>query len=152
MIDLNLYCDGSSTGRSNKEFGWAFVIIDPSVPREKNELFGMGAGGGFSGTNNIAELTGAIEGFEWLFNTGHFNPKKYKITLISDSQYVLNMAQSLYKPTKNLVLVNILQILFKSFEAKARWVKGHSGKYDDDSFFNNYVDGLAKMAKSKFKP
>jgi ribonuclease HI len=131
-----LYCDGSSTGRSNREWGWGFVLVEGDL------ILAHSYGGGPSGTNNWAELTAAIMGFRYM--------DKYQIpgpvTVVSDSQYCLGIANGSYTPTKNLELATELRNYYLKYTACTLWVKGHS-----DNKLNNVCDRLAKQGKTEHK-
>jgi ribonuclease HI len=133
---FKIYCDGSSEGNSTGAIGWSFVILlDGGIVE-------CGAGGSAIGSNNIAELTAAIEGMKAL--------KKYDtnyapIELISDSKYVLNLATGRFNAVKNADLAKTLRELFVELKATSRWVKGHNG-----DFWNEMCDKLAKHARAKY--
>lgn len=135
---LYLYTDGSSTGKSEKPWGWAYLLTD------NKDVLAWDYGGGPSGTNNTAELEAAVQGLLMVI-------KKFdceKITLVSDSKYVLGLATGEYTPQKNKAKAFLLNDLFKRANAKARWVKGH-GK--DPDGWNNVVDGMAKRGKANYE-
>ena len=134
---IYIYSDGSSTGRSNREWGWGFLVVKDGL------IIAEGSGGGPNGTNNIAELEGAIQGFCYLINNKIEGP----VTLISDSQYVLGIATGKYSPTKNLESCQILRRMFSFFKAEAKWVRGHSGNE-----YNERCDQLAKAGKELYTP
>lgn len=134
-IVTSIYTDGSSTGRSNKEWGWAFVVV------ENDKVITFNYGGGESGTNQTAELTGAIQGLCW----AAINKKK-EIILVSDSQYVLNIANGQFNPKKNLELAKELQYLYNELKPELKWIKGHNG-----SKWNELADYLSKKGKELYK-
>ncbi len=140
---LYLYTDGSSTGRRDREWGWAFIV---SLGEEGCET-GV-YGGGDKGTNNVAELTAAIKGLEYVkFCKLHNKYIDEKITLISDSLYVLKTASGEYTPKKNLELCVRLRDLFIEMDCEGKWVKGHSGNR-----FNDLADKYSKMGKTLYAP
>lgn len=129
---IEVWTDGSSTGKSDKPWGWGYcIVVDGS-------LLAMDKGGGESGTNNIGEIKAAIEGLWYCVDA----KLKGDIILVSDSQYVLNMAMGLWTPTKNLELIEELQTLAKYLKITTRWVKGHNGNK-----WNELCDALAKNGK-----
>ena len=132
---ISVYCDGSSHVKNYKPIGWGWVIV-----REGEALL-SGSGCSLTGTNNIAELMGAIEGLQKLISLGWHRAEEM-IELVSDSQYVLGMAAGAYSPTKNLELVEAVRALTLEANARTRWVKGHSGEP-----FNEQCDKLAHTAK-----
>jgi ribonuclease HI len=132
----SLYCDGSSTGRSNREWGWGFVLVEGDI------VLAHSSGGGPSGSNNSAELTAAIMGFRYMEANGILGP----VTIVSDSKYCLGIANGTYTPSKNLELCQELRAFYLKYNASTRWVKGHSGER-----LNEVVDKLAKAAKDMYK-
>lgn len=132
---LYLYTDGSSTGRSKREGGWAWVLVKDGVMQA--ECFG----GEAEATNNTMELRAAIEGLAYILENGI----KEQVTLISDSMYVLGIATGEYTPHKNIELAKVLRDLFIHLKAESRWVKGHSG---DE--FNEVADQLSKKGKALY--
>ena len=132
---ISIYADGSSDGTSNGAIGWGWVIVDDGL------VVSGGYGGDKIGTNNIAELSGAIHGLEDALKRGLVGT----VELVSDSMYVLNLANKSYSATKNLELVQKLQDLTEKIGARTRWVRGHSG-----DVCNEKCDQLAKYGKSKY--
>ncbi len=132
---ISVYADGSSTGRSNRPWGWAFVIC-----REDQPVL-AGYGGGPHGTNNIAELTAAIEGLKALERAGLATDED-QVELVSDSQYTLGIATGGFNPSKNLELARELVQLTKRLVWRTRWVRGHSG-----DCWQERTDSLAKKGK-----
>lgn len=129
---ISIYSDGSSGGNSLGAIGWGFVIVKDGV------TLSSGSGGNKIGTNNISELTASIEGMK-AFKELELSDE---VELVSDSQYVLGLANGNFKPTKNLELAKEIRGLAVELNVKTRWVKGHSG---DE--FNEKCDELAKAAK-----
>lgn len=132
---IEIYTDGSSTGRANREWGWGFIAI------KDNKVLFANYGGGPSGTNNIAEIRAAIEGLGWVVE----NDIKGPITVVSDSQYVIGIGSGTYIPQKNLDSCYLLKDLVKYTNAEFKWVRGHG-----NNEFNNIVDQLAKLGKMKY--
>lgn len=139
---ISIYCDGSSSGKSNKPGGWGFAIVD-----SEGNIWKTGSGNDISATNNTMELAAAINGIETYAKLkGLENFKGQPVELVSDSLYVLNMASGDYIPKKNFQLVATLKELYKQHGLVGRWVKGHSGDR-----FNELCDFLAKKAKEDLK-
>lgn len=136
---ISVYTDGSSSGSSDGPSGWGWILID----LEHGRVIDMGAEGSARGTNNTAELMGAIKGLSivWEQKLHH----RSKIELVCDSTYVLNLATGVFKPNTNLDLVHRLQVLFGAVGAKARWVRGHG-----TDIANLQVDRLAKAGKEVY--
>lgn len=106
-------------------------------------------------TNNIAEISGAINGLE--FVKGNMDPKKLNIVvLISDSQYVINgmtewrrgweqrgWKNNAGKPVANMTYWKRLISLCDSMNMYYKWVRGHTLKSEQDSLYNEKCDILA---------
>ncbi len=118
-MKVSIYADGSSTGRSNKPGGWAYVIVD--IATDMPLL--VGYGGCISATNNTMELTAAIKGLKAAIALGY---NLGDVELVSDSKYTLGMASGQYSPSTNLELAAEIKFLAKGVW-RLRWVKGHSG-------------------------
>ena len=133
---ISVYADGSSTGKANREGGWAFVITKDNQPIFANY------GGNKHTTNNVMELTAAIEGLRAVLANGwHIGNV---VELVSDSQYTLGIATGGYHPQKNIEICQELTALFKKANARARWVRGHAGDQ-----WNERCDSLAKQGKEE---
>lgn len=146
---ISVYADGSSEGNSVGAIGWGWVIVRGT----EQEVLDCGHGGGPVGTNNIAELTAAIEGLKALKKLkeqlAHFGIDivTEEIELVSDSQYVLGIACGKFKALKNVELAKEIRSLTVELKASTRWVKGHNG-----DVFNEKCDELAKAAKFVYAP
>lgn len=134
---IQVYCDGSSSGKSDRPGGWAYIVI------KNGHVLSLNYGGHPSTTNNVMELEAAIKGIEAAakFKKSRTEP----IVLISDSMYVLNMAVGKTTPYKNLESVERLKKLFKLHCSDVEWVKGHSGHP-----INDRCDRMAKQGKKEF--
>ena len=132
--------DGASKGNPGPA-SWGVIVIDNGV-----EQF---AGGGYIGihTNNVAEMTAAIEG---LLRT----PEGSVVELITDSQYVQkgmtewrfgwirnNWVTSAKEPVKNKDLWVRLVALADKRKVTVTWVRGHNGHP-----LNERCDKLANKA------
>ena len=105
-------------------------------------------------TNNVAELTAAIAGLEYISTNdvpGVHNPaggvdEEISVCLVSDSKLVLGYATGEYqcKAMHLLPLCLKLRKLYRSFSATTRWVRGHTG---DEH--NERCDVLAKAAREQ---
>jgi ribonuclease HI len=119
------------------------VVLQPgAAPTEHYGFIGPG-------TNQIAELTAAIEGLSRV-------PAGEKVELVSDSQYVLKgvsewrqgwerrgFKNSKGEPVANLALWKRLYSVVDARKVTTRWVKGHSG-----DTHNERADVLANIALS----
>jgi ribonuclease HI len=138
MSKIEVYSDGSGN-TFESDGGYGFVIIQDGA------IIHEGSGYISSATNNVAEITAAIEGLSYVerqSNSGLLNTTE--ITLISDSQLVLGYASGKYK-CKALHLTQLyisLRKIYTQLNAKQHWVKGHSGNP-----YNERCDVLAKTAR-----
>jgi ribonuclease HI len=140
-MKVEIYTDGSAT-TADKPGGWAYVIIvDGKVYRERSGHLGKA-------TNNVAELTAAIEGLTDVAGDIVLRaaPEKY---LVSDSQLVLKYATGEYQCRKfHLVPLYIkLKKLYGELNATTSWVRGHSGNEH-----NERCDKLANAARVEVQP
>ncbi len=146
---LYLFTDGSSTGRANREWGWGWVMVKDDLEGTSDRAILTGYGGGDSGTNNVAELTAAINGLahyeEYNCYDGKWLKPELPITLVSDSLYVLKIASGEYTPKKNLDLCKELRLLYLLTKAESLWIKGHSGNK-----WNDMADKLSKQGKALY--
>lgn len=135
-MDVEIFCDGSAT-IADLPGGWAFVVL---IDGQKHvEVSGHLT----KATNNVAELTAAISGLEYVMSDLALSSAQ-SITLVSDSQLTLRYANGEYKCKKyHLVpLYCKLRQLHDKLKIKTRWVKGHAG---DE--YNERCDVLAKAAR-----
>lgn len=136
---ISIYSDGSSGGDSKGAIGWGYIVTD------WEDILGAGSGGEISGTNNAAELSGAIAGLRFVIERDlHVGNV---VELVSDSTYTLGLASGEFDPQKNVELAAEIRKLAILAQAKTRWIKGHSG-----DAFNDKADQLAKAARDKMVP
>jgi len=139
MYEVTIYTDGACSGNPGPG-GWGAVLF---FIGHKKEVSGYSA----TSTNNIMELTAAIEALKLL-------KKKCNIQLFTDSKYLIdgitgwifnwernNWRTASKQPVKNKELWQELQILTAVHQIKWNWVKGHS-----DNEFNERCDQLAREA------
>lgn len=136
---IEVYADGSgNTFDSDGGFGWC-VVVD-------GELANKGSGYIASATNNVAEITAAIEGLKEVGKmlSAIKSIQMTKVVLISDSQLTLNWANGKYRCKAEHLkpLVKELRQLYSTLANDVRWVKGHAG---DE--FNEICDQLAGAAR-----
>lgn len=135
-MQVEVWTDGSAT-TANSPGGWAYVIlVDGAKVHE-------GSGGLQKCTNNVAELTAALEGLKYA--TTQY-PDAEEITLVSDSMLVLNYTNGTWRCKKyHLALLHSdLRFLYENFGLKTRWVRGHTGVEH-----NERCDVLAKAERAK---
>jgi ribonuclease HI len=136
------YTDGGAAPSNPGPAAWGVVLIEPDhvTIHRCNGYIGMG-------TNQIAEITAAIEGLSRI-------PEGARLELVSDSQYVLKgltewragwerrgFRNSKNEPVANLTLWKKLYALADVRKVTVRWVKGHSGDR-----FNEEADVLVGEA------
>jgi ribonuclease HI len=139
---IEVYSDGSAT-TADLPGGWGFVICVNGIKVAE------GSGHMPKATNNVAEITAAISGLEYVAT--HDLPgvdgscDTRSIVLISDSQLVLHFADSSWNCKKPHLLPYVLKLrkLYRELNATTRWVKGHAG---DEQ--NERCDVLAKHART----
>ncbi len=137
-----VYSDGACAPSNPGPAGWGLVLIAPDGQGESDHYGFIGPG-----TNQIAELTAAIEGLALV-------PRGEKVELVSDSQYVLKglsewragwerrgFRNAKGEPVANL---GLWKRLFSEADARVvstRWVRGHNGDP-----YNERADALANKA------
>ena len=136
------YTDGACAPSNPGPSAWGAVVLDPSGQETH-------AVGGFigPGTNQIAEITAAIEGLS-------LTPEGAAVELVSDSQYVLKglsewragWERKGYRNSKGETVANLAlwKRLFGVADARkvsVRWVRGHNG-----DLHNERADRLAFAA------
>lgn len=94
-------------------------------------------------TNNRMEIGALIEAMKRIKKPG-----ECCLTLVSDSQWALNMTEGKWRAKENLDLVTEARNLVKDFhEVQFEWTKGHVGHR-----WNEWCDTLAgEAAKGQFK-
>lgn len=136
------YTDGACAPTNPGPAAWGAVVIAPDGRTETDHCGFIG-----HGTNQIAELTAAIEGLERV-------PAGASVELVSDSQYVLKgisewragwerrgFRNAKGEPVANLALWKRLFGLVDARRVTTRWVRGHNGEP-----YNERADALANEA------
>ena len=166
MIEYVIYCDGSSTGKIG-DGGWGYLILDIERDDDGNIIhesqIDQGSGNALKTTNQRMEQTAAIMSlraiYKFIYNDEGelLEDNEYKITIMSDSQYVIkgitewikgwiknNWMTYLKKPVANKDLWVDLKTETERFSPipNWEWVKGHSGVEHNET-----VDQLAKDAR-----
>jgi ribonuclease HI len=139
---IEVYSDGSgNTFDSDGGYGWR-LVVDGTLRAEGNGYLSKA-------TNNVAEITAAIEGLKYagqylqLPSVQQAGP--HSVVLVADSQLVLGYANGAYA-CKALHLTTLyieLKKAFKAVGATTRWVRGHSGDEHNEG-----CDKLAKTARN----
>ncbi|MBQ6480780.1 MAG: ribonuclease HI [Anaerolineaceae bacterium] len=147
----DIYTDGSCLGNPGA-CGSGFVVLDGRGVQIEERSIPIG-----NGTNNIAEITAAIEALSYAKE----QCLPGEINFFSDSEYLIKgittWSESWKKngwktssggPVKNADLWKKLLMLYEEakelFEIRFTWVKGH-----DDNFWNEKADALACAAASE---
>ena len=145
MPAVTLFSDGACLGNPGPG-GWAYILRHPLTGKEKEA-----AGGERRTTNNRMELLAVIRGLEAL-------SRPSKVTLVSDSQYVLKGLKEWMPgwkkknwtkrggPIKNLELWKELDQLAAEHEVIYQWIRGHTGHAE-----NERCDQLAKAEAERFR-
>jgi len=120
-MKTQIYTDGSCR---NSIGGYAFIIIKSNYELSWSDKV-------VNTTNNRMELTAVIEALKCL------QPHE-PCDVYSDSQWVINCAQKLWKRNKNLDLWEQYDTVAEHHDIQFIWVKGHSG--------NVYNERCDKMA------
>ena len=152
---IETYSDGSAT-TADKEGGWGAVIVIDGVLHK--EL----AGHLDKATNNDAELVAAIKGLDYVLEylasfQGSFPMEDLEVSLVSDSEIVLNWANGTYKfkQQDKMPLYDSLIRLVRKMKVKTRWVRGHNGDVWNercDKLANNARKGITTIALDKPGP
>lgn len=137
-----IYADGACAPSNPGPSGWGAVVIAPEGGGESDHFGFIGPG-----TNQIAELTAAIEGLSRV-------PAGEAVELVSDSQYVLKglsewragwerrgFRNAKGEPVANLALWKRLFAVADARKVSTRWVRGHNGDP-----YNERADALANQA------
>lgn len=136
---IRVYTDGSAT-TSDKPGGWAWVLL------HNNQKIQQDFGRMENATNNDAELMAAIKGLEGAmdFYISNVSPGEPDVTLISDSEIILNWANGTYNFNQKdkMALYENLRSLVRKLKVKTEWVEGHSG---DE--YNELCDKMANAAR-----
>lgn len=138
-IQWDVYSDGSGTTRG-KPGGYGYVIL------RDGEFHKEGSGQAEETTNNLMELAGAIAGLFTLKNeiSSFKDTYWHTVTLLSDSQYVLNQALGKWKVNANRDQVTLLQGLCRLLGVETQHVYGHTGNK-----WNERCDQLANEARKQ---
>jgi ribonuclease HI len=135
---IKIFTDGSSRGNPGPG-GYGVVMLYKGNRKELSQ-------GYIITTNNRMELTAVIKALEAI------KKNSIKITIYSDSKYVVesvekgwvwNWGKKKFKKKKNIDLWKQFIPLYKKFNIKFIWVKGHAGIKE-----NERCDKLANLAQS----
>lgn len=135
---IKIFTDGSSRGNPGPG-GYGVVMLYKGNRKELSQGYRIT-------TNNRMELTAVIKALEAI------KKNSIKVTIYSDSKYVVesvekgwvwNWREKKFKKKKNIDLWKQFIPLYKKFNIKFIWVKGHAGIKE-----NERCDKLANLAQS----
>jgi ribonuclease HI len=136
-MHVRIYTDGACKGNPGPA-GIAAVLLqikDGAVKRSTEVSMHLG-----QSTNNVAEMKAVVLGINRLRE-----PEKTDVTILTDSQLVVNFLEERWTPRTNLETVEEMRAAFKRCKsAKVQWVRGH-----DTDRFNRRADKLASQAALK---
>ncbi len=137
---VEVWGDGSSTGRPDREWGYGYVIAIDGVPVYCD------CGGGPSGTNNVAEMEALIQGLiKYGEMIGQHPEWPLGCVVVSDSMYALGQATGRQTAHKNVEKAAQLRALYVKHCTGSRHVRGHSGEH-----LNERCDKLSKRGKALY--
>ncbi len=156
---LTVYIDGSCQENRNVDAdtsaGWGLVVVrgDAGIGKGGGEVVHENSGrvitdpehegwlGAEVGSNNTAELSALAHALRWMLTS----EGEGTVSIRGDSQYALNIAQSIWKAKANKQLAARVQQLWKEVEAirgvEADHVRAHRGHR-----WNERADHLAWRA------
>jgi ribonuclease HI len=166
---FKIFSDGGSFNNGYKKKDLPMFGSYGYVLTMDGEKFDIGNNAKKDWTNNIGELSGAIEGLKTLFREYELTPfdKPIMITIVSDSQYVVKGCTEYIwgwidrgwrnnenKPTPNKELWQEMLKFIKveGIELRFMWVRGHTLKEDFDSQMNELCDKLATESLHSLVP
>lgn len=112
MQQVTIYADGACSGNPGPA-GWAAIVTWKRATTQK-------VGGEPHSTNNRAEINACIAGLEVLHS-------RCRVTLYTDSQYVIGVMSKGWKRHTNHDLLIVLDKLCKIHQVEFVHVRGHSG-------------------------
>lgn len=125
--EMTIYTDGACSGNPGPG-GWAFIIL------KDGEEVEAASGGEHATTNNRMEMMALYQALKRVGNT------RKKLTVISDSQYVIKSMQGLFAKKKNQDLWALIDVIASQHDIEYKWVRGHTGDPH-----NEKCDSLAVM-------
>lgn len=114
---IHIYTDGACVGNPGPG-GWAAIIVDGAKRRELR-------GHEDSTTNNRMEIIAAVKGLEQ-------TPPDSRVTIYSDSQYLIRTMTENWKRSANLDLWHELDRLVAERNVEWIWIKGHNNHPENE--------------------
>ncbi len=132
---IHIYTDGACVGNPGPG-GWAAVIVDGA---KRRELKGREEGT----TSNRMEILAAIKGLEQI-------PPDSRVTIHSDSQYLVRTMTENWKRSANLDLWHELDRLVAERSVDWVWIKGHNHHFENEraNRLANEAAGMKEKAPS----
>ncbi|MBF24959.1 MAG: ribonuclease HI [Flavobacteriales bacterium] len=141
MDKISIYTDGAASGNPGR--GGYGVILE-----YKGNTKELSQGYRFT-TNNRMELLAVIIGLEAIKDTGYdiliYSDSKYVVDAIN-KKWVFNWERTQFKKKKNIDLWKRFLKIYRKYNVKFKWVKGHAGHEK-----NERCDYLAVDASKKDK-
>jgi ribonuclease HI len=132
MIDVTIYVDGAAIPTNPGRGGAGIIYSTWRDGLRFTREYGFYLGDNV--TNNAAEIRAAIKALDKL-------KEPCNVTIISDSQYVINTMTKGWRRNANQELWRELDRAASRHTVAWQWIKGHSG-----DLFNEWADELANKA------
>lgn len=133
LPQVTIYCDGAAVPNPGIG-GWGAVLIHG---QHIKELRGSVA----HASNNAMEITAAIEGLNAL-------TKPCQVTLISDSQYLINTMSLGWSRNKNVELWDLLDRAARTHTVTWEWVRGHTGNRHNERAHDLATQAIREVTHS----
>ncbi len=137
-MQITIYTDGAcDIHAENRPGGWAAILRaadERGNVLEKTVI----SGGQEMTTNNQMELTAVIAGLKQL-------QRPSDITIVTDSQYVIDIAKGTKRAAKNRALWREYFEVAKIHDVTWKYIAGHSG-----NAYNEHCDKLAVAERRKY--
>jgi len=133
---IHIYTDGACAGNPGPG-GWAAIIMDGAKRRELK-------GREESTTSNRMEILAAIKGLEQ-------TPPDSRVTIHSDSQYLVRTMTENWKRNTNLDLWHELDRLVAERSVDWVWIKGHNG-HPENERANRLASEMAGLKEKTAAP
>jgi len=131
-----IYTDGSAFGNPGPG-GWAAIM---KYGKHRKTF----SGGYYRTTNNRMELLAVIKALSNIKQEDHsviiYSDSKYVVNAVNEG-WVFNWERKGFKKKKNVDLWKQFLVLYRRYQVKLKWVKGHEGVKE-----NEVCDKLAKSA------